>query len=62
MRVLNKKYWPVSVKLDYDYKKEDDIYIWCNGTFAKDQWRTLGGSTYYFRNPEDAMMFRLRWG
>lgn len=62
MRILNKKYWPVSVVLgepQYRGDKADDIYIWCRENF-NNQWQCIG-YTYYFRNAEDAMMFKLRW-
>jgi len=60
MRVLNKKYWPVSVRIDYNYDKENDIYIWCKEN-CQDKWLIVEASTYYFENAQDAMMFKLRW-
>ncbi len=63
MRKLNKKYWPVMVKIDYDYRKEDDIFRWCKENLPdKYQWTVTGSNTFYFKHPEDAMMFKLKWG
>lgn len=60
MRVLNKKYWPACVTIDYDYRREDDIYNWCvENTPAG--FKIVGSSTYYFRSESDATLFSLRW-
>lgn len=60
MRILNKKYWPVAVRIDYNYHIEDDIYFWlvANATAG---FKIVGGSTYYFRDAAEATLFKLRW-
>lgn len=61
MRILNKRYWPIAVRIDYDYKQENDVFTWCVEYVGKDKFRIIGSSTYYFQNKEDAMMFKLKW-
>ena len=60
MRVLNKKYWPVCVTIDYDYRLEDDIYNWCVENLPAG-FKIIGSKTYYFRSESDATLFSLRW-
>ena len=61
MRILNKRYWPASVRIDYNYHKEDDIIIWCREQFGRDKFRIVGASTFYFTNEKDAVFFKLKW-
>jgi hypothetical protein len=59
MRVLNKKYWPASVQIDYDYRREDEIWWWCKENLKG--FVIVGSRTYYFKDEQDATLFSLRW-
>ena len=61
MRVLNKRYWPIAVRIDYDYRQENDVFTWCVENVGKDKFRIIGSSTYYFQSEEDAVWFKLKW-
>lgn len=61
MRILNKRYWPVKIKLDFDDDKISEAIHWSNESLGQDNFRIIGSSTFYFKNKEDAMMFKLKW-
>ena len=49
------------VKIDYDYRTNDDAIAWCRAQFGRDGFRITGSSTFYFTSLEDASFFSLRW-
>jgi hypothetical protein len=67
MRVLKKALWPSKVTLDSDWKKDiNDVEEWLGenlGTF-KGRWNVIynyNKTDFYFRNEEDAIIFKLTW-
>jgi len=53
---------------DLKISQEEEMINWCEQTFGPGgrKWRWRFGwikqdSTFYFKNPKDAMMFVLRW-
>lgn len=38
-----------------------DVHEWCRNTIGKDNY-SWAGIVFAFRNPEDAIMFKLAWG
>lgn len=69
MRVLKKELWPSRVTLNVvDTKMDiDRVEAWLGenlGAF-KGRWNAVyyhNKTDYYFRNGEDAVMFKLSWG
>jgi len=61
MRILNKRYWPAQVKIDYDDRSNSDTIKWCIKNFGHNRFRIVGPSTFYFTNQKDANWFALRW-
>ena len=59
MRVLNKKYWPASVQIVYDWRREDEMLDWCRKNLKG--FVIVGSKTYYFKDEQDATLFSLRW-
>lgn len=39
----------------------DEMIQWCKDTI-KGEWNTFNGTHWAFRDPQDAMLFKLRWG
>ena len=59
VRILNRKYWPVSIKInDEDYEKATR---WCYENFKSANWRNINPSYFYFKREQDATLFSLRW-
>ena len=51
--------WGVILKYElYPTRK----YLWCNSNLKGTEWDYWGrDNTFYFKNPEDATAFKLRW-
>lgn len=67
MRVLKKELWPSRVTLDSDWKKDiNDVEEWLGenvGAF-RDRWNVVynyNKTDFYFRNNDDAVIFKLTW-
>ena len=75
MRVLNKKHWPVNIRVldtepsnPYGYLIQgiyaDDRVTWCTDNLPKGQWYAYaehGWKTFAFKEKEDLTAFKLRW-
>jgi hypothetical protein len=60
MRYLNKKYWPCTVRIDFDDEKIMDAVTWCRENLGN-KYRIVGSNTFYFANESDATFFKLAW-
>ena len=58
MRVLNKRYWPKSIKVAPT--KIEEAQRWCYENFKSRDWRDIG-ICFYFKREHDATLFALRW-
>jgi hypothetical protein len=38
-----------------------EITNWCNQNIDPLDWKIQAGATFYFKNQDDLMLFRLRW-
>jgi len=66
VRTLNKKIWPVCVRVTLNPKIHQDISDWLEQTIGDLDnvylvWRGDGVWDYYFRSEELATLFSLRW-
>jgi hypothetical protein len=68
MRVLNKELWPyrTQVKQSGSNSTINDIEYWLGITLGcfKGQWNVVynvNSTDFYFREPDDLMMFKLTW-
>lgn len=65
MRILKKTLWPNLIVID-NANSIDSIEIWLEqnlGSF-KDKWNVVychNKTDFYFRDEEDAFVFKLRW-
>ena len=59
MRVLNKKYWPHQVTMDYK-KDIDKMERWCYNNLKSANWRNYN-RMFAFKRQEDASYFLLIW-
>lgn len=67
MRQLKKELWPYRVKVNSDNTRDiTPVEIWLGetlGTF-KGRWNVVyqySHTDFYFKDPDDAMIFSLRW-
>ena len=61
MRRLNKKYWPVAVRIDYSDETNSSAIKWCQDNFGSNRFRIVGSTTFYFQTEQDATFFALKW-
>jgi len=65
MRVLNKKYWPVSIRVDSDMTSK--MCIWCRQQTGIEygDWivhESGTGDVFAFKHEDTALIFKLKWG
>ena len=63
MRILNKKYWPIQLKL-VEVGLPDKRVEWCRLHLGKGCWAAFtnyGWTTFAFNEPADALVFKLTW-
>lgn len=65
MRVLNKKYWPVQIKMGSVDVHTDARVVWCDQHIDKNSWRAFteyyNTEVFVFAREDDAVAFKLRW-
>ena len=64
MRILNKKYWPMQIKLQHNSTTDDAKIEWCKSNIGKDRFTYFNSyryTTYAFTNEDDALMFKLKY-